>query len=188
MDERIGDFPDLTALDAEVAIELYPETFPVRWDLCGATADFFATYFSRLPRCGGDDDDILRAEVENAISYVLNEAVENAVKFQRGGTITVRVGVHEGALVFVVGNWIARATADALRPRLRELIEGDAQEMLLRRVEENAANPAAGVSGLGFLTMITDYEAQLGWRISAPEEQAERVFFRTMARLPIHRT
>ena len=46
MDERIGDFPDLTALDAEVAIELYPETFPVRWDLCGATADFFATQSS----------------------------------------------------------------------------------------------------------------------------------------------
>ena len=187
MDERIGDFPDLAELDAEVAIELFPESFEVRWDLCGATADFFASDFSQMPSCGADDD-VLQAEVENAISYVLNEAVENAVKFQYGGTITVRVGVYERSLVFEVSNWISTAAANALRPRLRELIEGDAQEMLLQRVEENAANPEAGVSGLGFLTMITDYDAQLGWRLRAPEGEGERLQFHTMARLPIFRT
>ena len=83
---------------------------------------------------------------------------------------------------------ISTAAANALRPRLRELIEGDAQEMLLQRVEENAANPEAGVSGLGFLTMITDYDAQLGWRLRAPEGEGERLQFHTMARLPIFRT
>ena len=98
------------------------------------------------------------------------------------------VGVYERSLVFEVSNWISTAAANALRPRLRELIEGDAQEMLLQRVEENAANPEAGVSGLGFLTMITDYDAQLGWRLRAPEGEGERLQFHTMARLPIFRT
>ena len=187
MDERIGDYPDLEQLGAEVSVELFPESFTVRWDLCGATADFFASYFSQMPSCGADDD-ATQAEVENAISYVLNEAVENAVKFQAGGTITVKVGVYEDSLVFVVSNWIQASAADALRPRLHELVEGDAHELLLARVEANAANPEAGVSGLGFLTMITDYDARLGWRILAPDGADDRVHFHTMARLPIFRT
>ena len=187
MDERIGDYPDLEELDVEVAVELFPETFKVRWDLCGATADFFAHYFSQMPSCGAGDK-LVEAEVENAISYVLNEVVENAVKFQLGGTITVKVGLHEKSLVFVVSNWIAASTADSLKPKLRELVTGDAHELLLQRVEENAANPEAGVSGLGFLTMITDYDANLGWRIHAPNGEADRVHFHTMARLPIFGT
>lgn len=187
MDERIGEFPDIDGLGAEVEIEFFPTSFPVRWDQCGATADFFASYFSRMPGSGGDDDAV-QAEVSNAISYVLNEVVENAVKFQRGGTISVRVGTFDGDLIFVVGNWIDRTALEALRPRLRALVEGDAQEMLLQRVEENAANPESGVSGLGFLTMITDYDARLGWRITAPEGAGDRVHLATMARLPIHRT
>ena len=184
MDEDIGTFEERAALEAEVAVELFPSHFAVRWDLCGATSDFFAAYFSRLPRCGGADAP--NQEVEGAISYVLNEVIENAVKFQSGGTITVKVGVDDEELVFVVTNWITAAAAAALRPRLFELVEGDAQELLLRRVEQNAENPEVGASGLGFLTMITDYEARLGWRLRPAGEG--QVLLHTMARLPIHRT
>lgn len=186
MDERIGTFEGGEGLEAEVAVELFPAQFAVRWDQCGATSDFFAAYFSRLPRCR--DDEEANGEVEGAISYVLNEVIENAVKFQSGGTITVKVGLDGEELVFVVGNRISESAANALKPRVRELVTGDAQELLLRRVEQNAENPELGVSGLGFLTMITDYEARLGWSFTPVPESPGQVLLHTMARLPIHRT
>jgi len=186
IDEHIGSYTE-AQLAAMVEVELFPSSFAVRWDLCGATSDFFAAYFARLPECGGEPE--ANRGVEGAISYVLNEVIENAVKFQAGGTIHVRVGLdlHGDELVFVVTNWITRAAAHTLRPRLEQLVTGDAQELLLQRVEENAANPELGASGLGFLTMITDYEARLGWRLRAAADHPEQLLLHTMARLPVPR-
>jgi hypothetical protein len=185
-DEDIGTYTE-GELAALVEVELFPSNFAVRWDLCGATSDFFAAYFARLPECGGAPE--ANRGVEGAISYVLNEVIENAVKFQAGGTIQVRVGldVDGDELVFVVTNLITEGAAQALRPRLEQLVAGDAQELLLQRVEENAANPEVGASGLGFLTMITDYEARLGWRLRPAADRRDLLLLHTMARLPVPR-
>jgi hypothetical protein len=62
---------------------------------------------------------------------------------------------------------------------------GDPQQLLLERIEQNALNPENDISGLGYLTMISDYGIRFGW---AFREQADAVVtIETQAWLPLQR-
>jgi hypothetical protein len=184
MNESIGDFRDLTGGGARVSLVFYPHDFAVRWSQCSATADFFAEYFAAL-RDAVADDDAARAEFVGTVSYIVNELVENAVKFSIGDTVEVTVVVEDGELVALVSNQILAATVDVLVENFRELVAGDPQELLFKRVEENAENPDSGASGLGFLTMMSDYGAKIGWRFGAVHDNPNNVLLETMARLEV---
>ncbi len=189
MNESIGDFRDdwpSTGGSALASIVFYPADFAVRWSQCSATADFFAEYFAAVEACRSDDE-AARGELVGTLSYVVNELVENAVKFSVGETVEVTVGVEAGELIVVVTNQILAATAPALVDRFRELLAGDPQELLFARVEANAEDPEAGVSGLGFLTMMSDYGARLGWRFAAVHDNRHNVLLTTMARLDVRK-
>ena len=191
MNESIGDFREGplasgsgAAGSARVSLVFYPGDFAVRWSQCSATADFFAEYFAAVRACSSDDD-ALRTEFIGTLSYIVNELVENAVKFSVGETVEVTVVVDDEELVAVVANQILGATVAALIDKFRELVSGDPQEMLFARVEANAENPESGASGLGFLTMMSDYGAKLGWRFDAVQDNPHNVLLKTMARLQV---
>lgn len=50
---------------------------------------------------------------------------------------------------------------------MRELLENDPNDLYIQRLETSGAEES--VSGLGFLTMLNDYGAELGWRFELPE-------------------
>ncbi len=96
---------------------------------------------------------------------MLNELVENAVKFSAGGTVVIDAGVERAS------SWSSSATRSAATRSTAcvssspSLLDGDPAELpSMQRVEENAANPELTTSGLGFLTMLSDYKARLSWR------------------------
>ena len=188
MNESIGDFREgplaTGSAGARVSLVFYPGDFAVRWSQCSATADFFAEYFAAVRACASDDE-VVRAEFIGTLSYIVNELVENAVKFSVGETVEVTVVVDDEELVAVVCNQILAATVEALVDKFRELVAGDPQEMLFARVEANAENPETGASGLGFLTMMSDYGARLGWRFDAVGDNPHNVLLKTMARLQV---
>jgi hypothetical protein len=185
MNESIGDFRELEGGGARVSLVFYPGDFAVRWSQCSATADFFAEYFAAVDACRRDDDEAARSEFIGTVSYIVNELVENAVKFSVGETVEVTVVVRDDELVALVTNQILAATVEALIDKFRELVSGDPQEMLFARVEANAENPESGASGLGFLTMMSDYGAKLGWRFDAAPDNPYNVLLKTMARLQV---
>lgn len=182
MNESIGDFRDLTRGGARVSLVFYSGGFPVRWSQCSATAEYFAEYFADVHarRCA---DDAARNEFIGTLSYIVNELVENAVKFSMGETVEVTVCLDGEELVALVSNQILATTVEGLVEKFRGLVSGDPQEMLVARVEANAVNPDAGVSGLGFLTMMADYGATLGWNFGAVQDNPHNVLLKTMARL-----
>jgi hypothetical protein len=184
MNESIGDFRDLSGGGARVSLVFYPGDFAVRWSQCSATADFFAEYFAAVEACRYEDESA-RSEFIGTISYIVNELVENAVKFSVGETVEVTVVVEGDELIALVCNQILAATVEALVDKFRELVSGDPQEMLFARVEANAENPESGASGLGFLTMMSDYGAKLGWRFDAVQDNPHNVLLKTMARLQV---
>jgi hypothetical protein len=182
MNESIGDFRDLTRGGARLSLVFYSGGFPVRWSQCSATAEYFAEYFADVHarRCA---DDTARNEFIGTLSYIVNELVENAVKFSMAETVEVTVCIEGDELVALVSNQILATTVDGLIVKFRGLVAGDPQEMLIARVEANANNPDAGVSGLGFLTMMADYGAKLGWSFVTVEDNPQNVLLRTMARM-----
>lgn len=181
----IGDFREFTHQGgARVTLVFFPADFQVRWSQCSATADFFAEYFAAVPACKPADDDA-RAEFIGTVSYVVNELVENAVKFSIGERVEVTVGLDGDELVAAVANQILATTVELLATTFDELVAGDPQELLFARVEMNAENPEAGGSGLGFLTMMSDYGAKIGWRFTAVADNPNNVLLETMARLEV---
>lgn len=185
MNACIGDFREFTSQGgARVTLVFFPAEFQVRWSQCAATADFFAEYFAAVPACKPADDEA-RAEFIGTVSYVVNELVENAVKFSVGERVEITVGLDDGDLVTVVSNQIRAEAAPALQATFEELFAGDPQELLFARVEANAENPDTGGSGLGFLTMMSDYGARIGWRLTAVADNPQNVLLETMARLEV---
>ena len=182
MNECIGDFRDLTRGGARLSLVFYSGGFPMRWSQCSATAEYFAEYFADVYTRRGAGD-WARNEFVGTLSYVVNELVENAVKFSMGETVEVTVTIEGEELIALVSNQILAANVHGLREKFRGLVAGDPQEMLIARVEANANNPDAGVSGLGFLTMMADYGATIGWSFDAVADNPQNVLLRTMARL-----
>ena len=189
MIETIGSFVDIDVNTFLIimSLKLFPGVFPIEWKQCGATANFLANYFGSFygARQGRSQGAEGKGREVDIMSYILNELVENAVKFNEGGSIHVQVGLVQHELVFIVENVISRDTTVSLRPKLTELVTQDAAELFVRRVEENANNPEIRASGLGFITMMNDYHAQLGWRLSPAPGNDDRLVLSTMVRVSI---
>lgn len=155
----IGDYEGELEFETQLELTFHPEEFPVHWRRAALTADFAASWF-------GDAGD----GVADAISYALNELVENAIKFGTAGRVEVVVGLMGHELVMRVSNHLPQVDVPKLRALLEEMVSEDPWELIVRRVEANAEDPESSRSGLGFLTLLTDYDARLGWRIAKSSE------------------
>ena len=109
-------------------------------------------------------------EAKCSISYVANELIENAVKFNlETSNYQVKLGVHflEGpdliAVMFAT-NSVNRAGATKLQTFIQKLLGSDLQDFYVQQIEASSKDENASMSGLGFLTMINDYDARLGWK------------------------
>ncbi|MEL6182693.1 MAG: hypothetical protein AAFS10_27290 [Myxococcota bacterium] len=187
MDITIGSMPDLDNLSARLGLELYPERFAVPWEQCGATANFVADWFLDTPDALVHlADATQRSQWHGSVSYVLNELLENAFKFHTGSdSILLLVGLSETDLVVLVRNTALSETAAALPAIVEPLVHGDPSELLFARIEANAEEEDEDTSGLGFLTMRTDYDVTLGWRLQTSPSCDDRVQVSTAAWLPI---
>ncbi|WP_434415573.1 slr1658 superfamily regulator [Nannocystis pusilla] len=165
-------------------LTFYPGAFPVKWNQCSVAADFFAEYFVDVGE-GGLTEEAERRDFVGSVGYVLNELIENAVKFCAGGTVVIDAGVEAGEFVVVVSNQVCGDAVDGLRLKFAELLDGDPAELLMQRVEDNAANPDLTTSGLGFLTMLSDYKARLGWRFDPAPGNPDNALLKTAARLQV---
>ncbi|EKV01650.1 hypothetical protein Lepto7375DRAFT_3826 [Leptolyngbya sp. PCC 7375] len=109
-------------------------------------------------------------EAQGSISYVANELIENAVKFNlETSTHQVKLGIYflenpELVAVIFATNSVNKAQAAEFQIFIKELLASDPQELYLQQVEESAMENDITRSGLGFLTMINDYQVRLGWK------------------------
>jgi hypothetical protein len=62
-----------------------------------------------------------------------------------------------------VVNFIDEVTSTRFRALLGEIMARDAGDLLIEKIEANAANPSSTGSGLGLLTLMSDYGVRLGW-------------------------
>jgi hypothetical protein len=182
--EIIGSFSLDSSFDEHLSLTLSPDSFVANWSLCSRTAMFLAERIEPLlPETDYADRRIRREEVSGAVGYILNELVENAVKFNQSGNINVSLGSGREGLICLVSNQITNASVPELREKLREITTGDPEKLLRRRAEENAEDEGREGSGLGYLSIINDYGVSLGWKLDSVSSSTVRI--QTMARLPV---
>jgi hypothetical protein len=151
-------------------IELVDGPLDLSWHHCTTTSDFLGEFFA-LQRQGNASQ---FNEARHGIGYLANELLENAIKFRHPGTILVECSLEEAHFEIKVTNRVSAETATRFGAILDELTSRDPGELLIERIEANAADSSSSGSGLGLLTLMNDYGAELGWLFS-PEEDAVRL-------------
>jgi hypothetical protein len=60
--------------------------------------------------------------------------------------------------------------------------------LYISQLEKNAEQESEGDSGLGLLTMINDYFAQIGWKFETVQKDSEALTVTTMVQLRVKPT
>ena len=163
----------------------HPDRLPFQWAHCDLTANALAAYFAPFFPEEGLGSLAGRDDLTFSASYVVNELLENAQKFGVAGTVRVRACLTESDLLVWVSNPAAAAACRNLESVIAGILQGDPQQLLLERIEHNALNPGNQASGLGYLTMMSDYGVRFGW--SFREGADAMVQVETQAWLPLQR-
>ena len=172
-----------------------PTSRPIqkRWRNNRLSAHFVADYFSTfLPA------DVIESEQEarikqskGAVTYVANELLENAMKFNYEGANTqIKFGIHfleqeEVTAAIFTTNSISIEGAQKFESFIQELLTEDPNELYIRQVENSAEDENNDASGLGLLTMLNDYQAKLGWKFEVLSEQPKIILVTTMAQVKV---
>jgi len=138
------------------------------WRANNLLAQFMADYFANSFPTPADDPLAahFQHEVNDSISYITNELLENAVKFHCNRTFNIKCGLafDQEELIIYVANVVSQVLGVQFQERIDQLLKGDAEELLMQQMEANALSTNNLHSGLGLLTIMNDYEARLGWK------------------------
>lgn len=131
----------------------------VSWQHASETCEFLGDVFALRHARGGAD----YTDARHSIIYLVNELLENAIKFRVPGAIRVDCSLEDGNFELTVSNDTAPEVASRFQSLIEEIISRDPGELLIERIEANAADETSSGSGLGLLTLMNDYGARLGW-------------------------
>jgi hypothetical protein len=170
--ETLGTFQEQLAEKpaSEASLELASTDMLQHWRRVSLSSDFLAKYYSfYFPYREKAKGRISRETAENSISFVLNELIENTAKYSNTADTEVRVRVLllERAVLLEVSNAVTANLADEFRAGMREVLAGNTEELYLAKLEANLQASQEGArsdSGLGFLTLINDYQVLLGFK------------------------
>lgn len=135
-----------------------------RWRNNGLSADFLSDYFTTfIPK---DINQEKSKEIRAAVSYIANELLENAMKYSEVDMyvpISLSLDMDQDRLVFTLKNSISEEKQTRLCAFLAEFMGSDPEDFLLLQMEKK--DNVKELSGLGFATMVNDYQARLAWCI-----------------------
>lgn len=171
MSEIYGDYKDFNPelCTEHMCLSFKPSSVPIkqRWRNNGLSADFLGDYLTTFfPKKDGEDDSVRKqALIRDAATYIANELLENAMKYSDDKSDipnSIDLSLQENQLVFTEINGITRDQEQEFKIFINELETNDPDELFMKRLEASAISD--NTSGLGYLTMINDYQAKVGWQ------------------------
>jgi hypothetical protein len=135
------------------------------WRRCSLSSDFWARYIALSSPHFTAEHKVRREAVESTLSYLLNEMFENCAKFSAGpvDAIVYEAWLFSDRLAIQMTNHITSVQLDDFIKLIEKLLSGDPDELYFQRLEENAETDRVG-SGLGYLTLMKDYNVRFGFR------------------------
>jgi hypothetical protein len=157
-----------------------------RWNNCGLSADFLGDYFaSFFPGDGQAEGELnARETVKGSISFIANELIENAVKYNQNSIdlpISISLYLYEEKIIFLTKNYVSNEQAAEYQKFITELTTSDLDEFYSQQLERSACG--FGGSCMGILTMMNDYGVQFCWNFQPVVEGVSQVY--TQAHLAI---
>ncbi|SKB13409.1 conserved hypothetical protein [Planktothrix sp. PCC 11201] len=189
MTQIFGDFVEVPPTSNEfLVIGFSPSSIPLkhRWRNNGLSANFMADYVTTFFPKSEDDPTTanLQNEIKSAVSFIANELLENAMKFSDYNVnypISIQLYLKTDRLIFVVVNSINQEKFESFQLFIEKLIHSDSQEFYIEQIEKSLDSENS--SGLGYLTMINDYLARLGWKFEDLQTEPKVMTVTTMVQL-----
>jgi len=156
-----------TAWGSEFSIDfVVPLELVSQWRRCGLVADFLANYHSfhfQNPK-----------KALMILSTIINELLENAVKFSKDKNklVTLSLRHSENSIFVETINVTDESNAARLDGFIFRLNQSDPESLFFEQIEECAVSDHLS-SGLGLLTILKDYEANLGVKIAPKIDDTE---------------
>ena len=167
--------------NATFRLKLIGDELDLMWKHCDIASEFLGKFHAENSAGLGVDAN----EMKHSISYVANELLENAVKFASSRDIELETGLEQGQFLLRISNTATQEVVSRFQDLIAELDAGDPGMLLIERIEANAENPDLGTSGLGLLTLMSDYGVELGWKF-AHTGQDGTVTLETHVGLPLN--
>ena len=187
-----GDFNEgVPSSEEYLVIGFSPGSMPLkqRWRNNGLSANFLAEYLATF--FAGNEESTIKAdktiEVKSAVSYVANELLENAMKFNDETSqqpISIKLEMYNDRLVFFVRNSLNPEAIEKFQAYIQELLTGDRDELYIRQLEHNVQDENSG-SGLGLLSIMNDYLAKVSWKFEPSPKHPEIMTVTTMVQLDL---
>ena len=192
MIQTFGDFIELPASQEYLIIGFSPSSIPLkqRWRNNGLSADFMADYLATFFPANEDDISTIdrQAEIKSSVSYIANELLENAMKFNNETSeypIDIKLQLESDGVIFSVVNSISPQAVDKFQAYIQQLLTSEPSELYIQQLEKNAADESCTDCGLGLLTMLTDYTAKIGWKFQTVHQDPEIIAVTTMVQLRV---
>lgn len=196
MYQVLGDFieqfpPEQDSLE----LTFTPSSRPIkkRWRNNRLSAHFVADYFTNFLPIDEDEPNHKQRlkESKNAVTYVANELLENAMKFHdEQSKNKVKFGIQfleeeddVTAVIFATNN-VKSEGIHKLKAFIEELLSSDPNDLYISQVEKSAEEDSEA-SGLGLLTMINDYSAKIGWKLETVQGEFPTTIVTTMAQVKV---
>lgn len=192
MIQTFGDFVEDSSSTPEfLLIGFSPSSIPLkqRWRNNGLSASFIADYLVTFFPVDENESDAVtqRNKVTGAVRYIANELLENAMKFNDDNShqhVSIKLELTSDRVLFRACNAVNPQTVPKFQAFIQELTTADAGELLVRQVEKNTTE-GWDTSGLGLLTIISDYQAILGWRFTTFSSDPPVTTVTTTVQLPL---
>ena len=192
MIQTFGDFIEQSASQEYLIIGFSPSSIPLkqRWRNNGLSADFLADYLTSFFPGNEDEPSTIdrQAEIKSAVSYITNELLENAMKFNDETSeypIDIKLQLESDGVIFSVANSIPPKAVGKFQAYIQQLLASEPSELYIQQLENNAANESCTGSGLGLLTMLSDYTAKIGWKFQTVQKDPEVIALTTMVQLRV---
>ena len=191
MPQVFGNYIDLKDQNHEyLKVGFSPSSLPLqrRWRNNGLSADFLADYLTTFFPGEDEGDQERQTVIKDAISYVANELLENAMKFSyapQEHPVSITMQLEQDNVRFYVQTSMACEHVAAFQAFIERLLTEDPDELYMARLMANAEGENEGGSGLGFLTMLNHYNAQLAWKFEPAGDDLEAMTVTTMVNLTV---
>ncbi|MEG3843027.1 DUF6272 family protein [Microcoleus sp. herbarium14] len=192
MIQTFGDFIERSASQEYLIIGFSPSSIPLkqRWRNNGLSADFLADYLTSFFPGNEDEPSTIdrQAEIKSAVSYIANELLENAMKFNDETSeypIDIKLQLESDRVIFSVANSIPGQAVGKFQAYIEHLLASEPRELYIQQLEKNAADDNCTDSGLGLLTMLSDYTAKIGWKFQTVQKDPEVIAVTTMVQLRV---
>ena len=128
------------------------------------------------------------ADIKDAVSYIANELLENAMKFNDdalSNSISIQLRLLSNRLIFLTTNIIESKKIDRFQTFLNTFINSDLETFYVQQIEQSVVSDDRTSSQLGFLTMALDYMAKLGWKFETVKNNPKFTQVTTMVTLDL---